>query len=164
MNNFTESFQTNYQHISYEAHFLDLSKRFNIFHQNDLNIFIHFLTTPLGVLGFISLIRILTNSSTIGVAISLFYIMTLLPTVSSGVLFGTALMTFIIVISSRKLQLGLWKSLSCIVLGYLLQDLSHFLTGESTFQSTYSDGGHVIHLCFSLFFYLHFIRLHNNKK
>jgi len=39
--------------------------------------------------------------------------------------------------------MGIFASLVAIGAGYVLQDCSHFLTGESSFQSSYSAGGHI---------------------
>lgn len=35
----------------------------------------------------------------------------------------------------------MWGSLAAVAIGYLGQDAAHYLTGEQTFQSTYSSGG-----------------------
>jgi len=41
----------------------------------------------------------------------------------------------------RPSPAGVWGSLGTVAIGYLSQDAAHYLTGEKTFQSTYSSGG-----------------------
>ena len=53
------------------------------------------------------------------------------------------LLCAVIVYFVRKLKLNVYGSLAFIVMGYMLQDLSHWGTGEKTFQSTYSAGGSI---------------------
>ena len=125
------------------AHFLLLSTEFSKYHMNNVNIWVHFLTTPLGFLGVLSLIRASTNSSTISVAVTLVYCLSLLHSVSSGVLLGTVLLCMLVLLMSRYLTLGVRASLVCVVLGYTLQDAIHYIVDEASFQSTYSDGGHI---------------------
>ena len=60
--------------LEFRSHFTDLSSKFAEHHENEMNILLHMLTTPLGFLGVMSLIRVITNSSTIGVALALFLI------------------------------------------------------------------------------------------
>jgi predicted MFS family arabinose efflux permease len=40
-----------------EAHFIDLSAKFRKFHSDPINVALHFLTTPLGILAVLSLIN-----------------------------------------------------------------------------------------------------------
>jgi hypothetical protein len=71
------------------------------------------------------------------------YLLSLLPVVPNGDFYGTALLCGLIVLLARQLQLGFLGSVFLIILGYFVQDLSHLGTGEKTFQSSYSAGGHV---------------------
>lgn len=124
--------------LEFRSHFTDLSGKFAQYHQDEVNILLHLLTTPLGFFGVMSLIRVMTNSSTIGVALALIYVLSLVQTVSFGVLLGTAMLCFIIVMSSRHFQLSLWYSLVCVALGYGLQELAHMITGEIPYDSSYA--------------------------
>lgn len=77
------------------------------------------------------------------VQMTLIYILNLAPEVSNGVFIGTVAMVGLILHFVRKLNLSWTMSILFIILGYVLQDLSHLATGEKTFQSTYSNGGSI---------------------
>ena len=123
--------------------YLRLGNAFVQYHRDPTNVFLHFVTTPLGFVGAVSLLRHVTNSSSAAVSLVGLYLLSLLPIVPNGDFYGTLLFCGAIVLVSRQLKMGLVTSLALVVLAYLLQDLSHLGTGEATFQSTYSDGGHV---------------------
>ena len=71
-----------------ESSFNAISSRFEIYHQNPWNVFFHFVTTPLGLLGLFGVIRYTTKSSSFLFTLNLFYLLTLLPLVPNGVFFG----------------------------------------------------------------------------
>lgn len=118
-----------------------LGEQFGAYHKNPTNIFLHFITTPIGILGALSLLRYATNSCSSLVALSGIYLLSLLPVVPNGVFLGTALLCCVIVMLARKLELNVVSSMAFVVFGYILQDLSHMGTGEKSFQSTYTEGG-----------------------
>jgi uncharacterized membrane protein YGL010W len=124
-------------------HYEELSSTFSNYHSDPVNVALHFLTTPLGMIGLFSLLRSYTKSSSITIAVTFFYLLSLLPILPSGDFYGTALLCFVIVFCSRVFRLKFVHAVILVALGYVLQDLSHVATGESTFQSTYSNGGHV---------------------
>ena len=128
--------------------FDELSLAFDKHHQNTLNIAMHMFTTPLGFIGLLGLLRAFTKGSTASVALCCFYLTILMPMVPMGVFIGTALMCMMIALLARNITHS-GVALSLIILGYLLQDLSHLATNETTYQSTYSNGGEVT-LIFSL--------------
>lgn len=123
--------------------YLRLGAEFGKYHKDPANVFLHFVTTPMGLVGAISILRRITNSSSIVMSIMAVYLLSLLPVVPNGDFYGTVFLCGAIVLIARQLKLGFWASLALVVTGYLLQDLSHLGTGELTFQSTYSAGGHV---------------------
>eukprot|EP00596_Hydrurales_sp_CCMP1899_P008289 CAMPEP_0119042208 /NCGR_PEP_ID=MMETSP1177-20130426/14444_1 /TAXON_ID=2985 /ORGANISM="Ochromonas sp, Strain CCMP1899" /LENGTH=666 /DNA_ID=CAMNT_0007008827 /DNA_START=246 /DNA_END=2246 /DNA_ORIENTATION=- len=125
------------------ADYLRLGDNFSRYHEDPANVLLHFFSTPLGFIGAISLLRKATNSSSVAMSVVFFYLLSLLPIVPNGDFYGTAIFCAIIVLCARLLKLGTVAALSLIVLGYALQDLSHLGTGEATFQSTYSEGGHI---------------------
>jgi hypothetical protein len=120
-----------------------ISQEFSKYHTKPLNVMLHFLTTPLGILGFFSIIRSYTKSSSAMFTLTSVYLMSLLPVLPSGEFIGTAILCGILLVVSSHLQLRYWLAIVCIVAGYLLQDLAHLGTGEATFQSSYSEGGQV---------------------
>jgi hypothetical protein len=112
-------------------------------HKDPTNVFLHFITTPLGFVGFFSLLRSAIKSGTPGAFLGFIYCLSLIPRVSFGALIGTVILMSGILHSSRKLDLNKWQSIGIIVAAYILQDLAHIITGERTFQSTYSAGGQI---------------------
>lgn len=123
--------------------FSSLSNHFNKFHQNECNILLHFLSTPLGVMGFFSLFLNLTKSTSATIVLCLVYYLSLLTSVPIGVFIGTTITCALCVQLARTIRLGFVSSLGVIFIAYVAQDLSHLLTGEPTFQGSYSNGGHI---------------------
>ena len=123
--------------------YLKLGDNFGNYHKDPANVLLHFVSTPLGLIGAISLLRTATNSSSVAMSAVFLYLLSLLPIVPNGDFYGTAIFCALILLSARLLKLGTVPAISLIMIGYVLQDLSHLATGESTFQSTYSDGGSV---------------------
>ena len=122
-----------------------LAAAFVRYHTNEVNVFLHLLTTPVGLVGVVSLLRNLTASTSIAAYFVLLYLLSLSGMgLTAGVYIGTALACALIVYMTRALKLSVVTSLAIIVVAYALQDLAHMGTGEATFQSTYSDNsGHV---------------------
>ena len=124
-----------------------LSSDFSKFHQDPTNILLHFVTTPLGLIGLFGIIRYYAKSSTPGVLICTAYLLSLIPLISIGAWIGTAIMLGFILLAIRAMSLKstttLYLSIILLISGYILQDVSHIITGEETFQSTYSNGGHI---------------------
>lgn len=118
-----------------------MSGDFGRYHENPWNVLIHFITTPIGLVGALSLVRYFTRSSSSLLALSSVYLLSLLPIVPNGTFAGTMFLCGMIVFLARKLKLNVLWSVVFIVVGYGLQDLAHICTGEKTFQSTYSAGG-----------------------
>ncbi len=131
-------------HYNIPSEFNMLSNNFNKYHTTDMNIFLHFITTPLGILGVLSLIRSFSNASTLGVVLSALYMLSLIPLATVGTFTGTGIILFILLVVCRIIRLNAWQSIFMIIAGYLLQDLAHLASNEPTFQATYSNGGHVI--------------------
>lgn len=129
--------------IEMKAGFDKMRLEFTKYHTDPTNVLLHFITTPLGFLGVLSLLRVYSGSSSMGVSLCGLYLLTLLTEVPNGVYFGSVLLCGTILYLSRKLALSTHFSVILMILGYLLQDLAHMATGEKTFQSTYSDGGQI---------------------
>jgi len=123
--------------------FTELSAHFGQYHQDPTNVFLHFVTTPAGLIGVISIMHIVFKSYSSVLCLIAVYLLSLLPTVPNGVFVGTLGLCGFIVYAARQLKLKLSGACLFIVISYLVQDLSHLGTGEKTFQSTYSNGGHV---------------------
>jgi uncharacterized membrane protein YGL010W len=111
-------------------HYRTVSAAFGKYHLDPVNVLMHFLTTPLGLIGAFSLLRGYTKSSSVAMTISSLYLLSLLPAVPNGVFAGTALLCGLIVLAARTVRLSVMSSLILVVLGYLLQDMAHLATGR----------------------------------
>lgn len=117
-----------------------LADKFASHHTQAVNIFLHLITTPVGLVGAVSLVRCVTASTSITAYFVLLYLLSLLPSLSTGVYLGTALMCAFIVYTTRAFKLGWVASVLLVVIAYILQDLSHLGCGEDTLQQSYSGG------------------------
>mmetsp|Transcript_846 Transcript_846/g.496 ORF Transcript_846/g.496 Transcript_846/m.496 type:complete len:679 (+) Transcript_846:92-2128(+) len=124
-------------------HYDELSQQFTLFHKDPVNVALHFVTTPLGLIGAFSLLNSYTKSMSTTLLITFCYLLSLLPTLPSGDFYGTVLLSLLIVFCSRAFRLTFFEAVAFVVIGYVLQDMSHIATGEPTFQGTYSSGGHI---------------------
>jgi len=125
------------------AHYREISAGFSTCHLDPVNVALHFVTTPLGMIGAFSLLYSYTRSSSVAFLITSVYLLSLLPAVPNGVFIGTAFLCGLIVFLAKQWKLNLPMALLMVVCGYLIQDLAHMATGEETFQASYSDGGQI---------------------
>jgi hypothetical protein len=127
------------------SHWDVIAQLFSSCQKNESNVVVHLLTTPLGLIGALSMIRIATNSSSFIACLSLFYLLCLLAenSITNGVFAGTVFLSMIIVLACKKLNLNVSQAILFIIVGYVLQDISHFAFNEESMQSIYSGGGHV---------------------
>lgn len=132
-----------FSQVLFKYTFNDIAPKFNEYHQEPVNVLMHLITTPLGMIGALSLLRWVTRSSSMGVFVFFLYLVSLLPALSIGIFLGTLFLCFLIVEVTRKLKLSPLPSIVLIISSYALQDLVHLATGEPTFQGSYSAGGHI---------------------
>jgi hypothetical protein len=123
---------------------------------------LHFVTTPLGMIGAFSLLHSYTQSSSFAIVLVTTYLLSLLPTVPNGVFIGTAVLCGIIVYLAKQWKLSLLVAVVMVVCGYVIQDMAHIATGEPTYQASYSDGGHIdmanpLHWATSLLEHLYYL-------
>jgi hypothetical protein len=86
----------------------------------------------------------------------MFYLLCLLAerSITNGVYAGAVFFSMIIVLACKKLNLNITKSIIFILLGYILQDLSHYAFQEPTYQSGYTkNGGHVSIYYYNYYYY-----------
>jgi hypothetical protein len=81
----------------------------------------NFLTVPIGLIGLLSLIRFATKSSSSLLTLTAFYLLSLVPIVSNGVFFGTALFSALFVGLASVLELNLIVSLCLTAIGCIFQ-------------------------------------------
>lgn len=120
-----------------------LREDFLKFHQCERNIMLHLFTGGLGFIGACGLIYRCSNRSlgTLALVISI-YAVYLVGTIPFELVLAVALLFGVVVVPVVKaFDLGLAWSLALLVLAYLGQDAAHYLTGEATFQSSYSGPG-----------------------
>ena len=108
--------------------YVRLGNDFQRYHKDSATVILYFITTPLRFMGAISLLRRVTNSSSIAVSIMGLYLLSLLPIVPSGDFYGTALFCGFTVLVVRHLKLGVTSAVTLIVIGVLMQNLSHLVT------------------------------------
>ncbi|EDQ86350.1 uncharacterized protein MONBRDRAFT_33820 [Monosiga brevicollis MX1] len=120
-----------------------LATKFSLYHQDPANIFAHLITTPLGFVAVACIINRATRGAYLTAMASLAYLLALVPILNPLVLAGTAALVLAINVAAVRLRLTVIMSLVLLIATYFLQDLAHYLTGEATFQSTYSAGGHI---------------------
>lgn len=107
-------------------------------HRRPLNVALHCLTTPLSIFGLLSLLNLAWPAAWAVLAV-------LYGVVVAGIAPAkTTLVTMIVVmglgIASWTMPVGLYASVAIFGIGYVVQEVAHWLTGESTFQSTYASG------------------------
>ena len=90
-----------------------------------------FLTVPLGLIGLLSVIRYATKSTSSLLTLTAFYILSLIPVVSIGVLLGTVLLSTAIVGVASFLELNLVISLFLAAIGCVFQNLNLFAKASS---------------------------------
>jgi len=126
-----------------------LSGEFDKYHGNESNVLLHLITTPLGLLGLISLIRNYASSSSLSIALCTMYLVALLD-IPFGDFIGTTLFCMALVQSARYCNFGVKVSIGLIVLGYCLQDLSHLATNERTLQENENGSQFLTHTYYLL--------------
>ncbi|MCO8121210.1 phosphatidylethanolamine N-methyltransferase family protein [Stieleria sp. TO1_6] len=104
-------------------------------HRRPLNIALHLITTPLGILGLYALAGVISPIAMLAmVCLQGLLVFRLAPvgvaTVHACLIAGLAALAW-------HLQWGMAGALSALVLGYVGQEISHWITGESTFQRSY---------------------------
>lgn len=122
------------------AAYTELREGFMKFHQDNANVIMHLFTGGLGVIGGCCLVYRCSNRSvgTLSVLLAL-YAASLIGTVPLQLVVAVAVfLAGVAVPVVRAADLGVKASIVAIVIAYLGQDAAHFITGEATFQSTYS--------------------------
>jgi hypothetical protein len=121
--------------IGHEIKFQELSSEFRACHREALNVALHLVTTPLGLLCFLSLLWRVSPAVTVALVAA--YLVSLLAVLPRRLWAVTALVVAPLLYMSWGLELGPLESLTGLAVCYLGQDLAHYLTSEPTFQSRY---------------------------
>jgi uncharacterized membrane protein YGL010W len=121
--------------VGREGRFQGLASAFRACHREPLNAVLHLLTTPLGLLCFLSLLWRVDPAAPLALVAA--YLVSLLVVLPWRLWAVTALVLALLLYMSWDLALGLPASLAGLAICYFGQDLAHYLTGEPTFQSGY---------------------------
>ncbi len=124
------------------ASFTSTLRDFSEYHKSELNNSLHYVTTPLGLAGFLSLVTAICKSSNPSTAITLAYIYLLHadPSVPYDVEIESTIILLTCLIISASFSFSKKVSIILLCAGYGLQDLAHWYTGEETFQqNTWGD-------------------------
>lgn len=113
--------------------FAKVSSEFRKYHTHPLNIFLHLVTTPLGIFGLLSLFDFNTAVNIVGLHVSSLAL--ILPFTLWLTYFG---MLGSMVFLAQFLNATIFQSYVMMVVSYLVQELAHLICGEATFQSSYS--------------------------
>mmetsp|Transcript_32048 Transcript_32048/g.76469 ORF Transcript_32048/g.76469 Transcript_32048/m.76469 type:complete len:661 (-) Transcript_32048:250-2232(-) len=122
-------------HDAYEAYHLLLTA-FSEFHKSSFNVWCHCFCSPLGVLGLCGLLRFL-STWTPGV-LAAAYMLSLVPALPANVYVATLGLVLLLLDLAGRLKCGSRAFLAMLALGFFLQDVAHWVSGEATFQSSYS--------------------------
>lgn len=117
--------------------FEKLSIAFAACHREALNVLLHLITTPVGLLGLLALLWHL--HPVIPGAFAAVYVVSLLFVLPRRLWAITTVISAVLLFAAWKLQLGVLESLAAISIGYIGQELAHRLSGEATFQSGYEN-------------------------
>lgn len=120
-----------------ETKFEKLSSGFATCHRVALNVFLHLITTPVGLLGLLALLWHLHPA--IPAVSTGAYVVSLLFVLPRRLWAVTTLVSVLLLLAASKLQLGMLESLAGIAIGYIGQELAHRLSSEATFQSGYEN-------------------------
>lgn len=104
-------------------------------HANGTNVALHLITTPMGLLGFLAAIWHFSATAAIGTAV--LYSLLLAWFVPIRVWTGTTLVLAALLGMTAVLEPGIGLAAVLLIVGYVLQEIAHYVAGEHTLQSTY---------------------------
>ncbi|KAJ1630449.1 hypothetical protein T492DRAFT_1144547 [Pavlovales sp. CCMP2436] len=135
--------------LSFEAHRTGFRKH----HQSTLNVVFHLGLTPTGLLGGLAAFAKATSPEA-ATALAAVYAATLLATLPFPLFVASALAVAGILTAAAQLSLGYAACAALVATSYFGQDLAHWLTGESTYQSSYQQEAGFLGLLVQHTFYL----------
>lgn len=125
------------------ASFQDLAVRFRAYHTNSLNVALHMVTTPLGIVAALVLAHQNWPVEVFAAVVGLYVVSLLFALKHVGLWLATAAWMAGLVTVSVFLSplLELKQTLALLAVAYVGQELAHIITNERTFQSSYMDKG-----------------------
>ena len=120
--------------------YADLAVRFRAYHTNSLNVALHMITTPVGIVAALVMLRQAINVEYAYEALVGAYVISLFVALKNvGLWVATAAWMAGLVAVAEVLapSFSNTDALKLMAVGYVGQELAHVVTGEKTFQSTY---------------------------
>jgi len=120
--------------------YADLATRFRAYHTNSLNVALHMITTPMGIVAALVMARQAIDVEFLYEALVGAYVISLFVTLRNFGLWcaTTAWMAGLVAVAELLApRFTTSDSLKLFLVGYVGQELAHLITGEKTFQSTY---------------------------
>jgi hypothetical protein len=126
--------------------FLALCEKFRVHHQTALNLLLHLITTPLGFLAAVSIsnnnvefMHAYGTGAVLSIALALYSLSLLLCKIPSTVWILNTGSLAAIALAAHAVALTNVQASMLLAVSYFSQDLAHYITGESSFQSTYQS-------------------------
>ena len=116
--------------------FSDLAKEFRKHHSNSLNVALHLMTTPVG---WGATLKLLSMTGVSVEFVIIVYVLVISATSPLHISILTILLHAAMYFSMLVIDTSFTFTIGVVVVSYCLQDVSHLITGEATFQSTYSQ-------------------------
>jgi Phospholipid methyltransferase len=107
------------------------------YHQNPLNKFLHLLSTPLGLLAILALAQ--NASDYVPIAICSIYALSLLGRLPYWLWTATTIVLASLAWLAISISPSILVSLIMLPSAYILQDIAHWVTGEKSYQSSYTN-------------------------
>jgi hypothetical protein len=118
----------------------ELAEKFRDYHRNPANVWLHLITTPLGIYAAFCLLNKATNTTGVSAALACAYIISLLTRLPVDLVLCVCVMVFALVGLTEKVKLGWGMSLLVLAVSFVGQELAHRVTGEPTYMGSYTVG------------------------
>lgn len=118
-----------------EGAFAALCKGFRPHHTSTLNVLLHLITSPLGIYAALAALNLATQGY--AGAVTAVYCLSLLPLLPLGIWAANSVAMAALAFAAAALPLTYTAAGALLAVGYVGQELAHYVSGESTFQSTY---------------------------
>ena len=120
-----------------------MAVKFRSYHQNTLNLALHMVTTPAAVVAVLVVALQQLSLHAFGGLVAA-YVLSLAPTLRSAWLWAattTWVVGLVAIAAVLAPDFTLKQSGALFAFGYIVQELSHWITGEKTFQGSYMHMG-----------------------
>jgi len=120
------------------SHFQQMAADFRACHTNPVNVALHMVTTPAGILGALCLLNAAhAAGAVLSCALAGLYAMALIYQLPLRLWAANALAMACLAGAATALPLSVLQAAALLVVSYVGQEAAHIITGEVTYQSTY---------------------------